>query len=178
MGVGRVMFLAASWRSTGDGNFISSKSRMGGSSCWPSTMMWKRSRGSCACSSVCRRTFSGGFHPVSRLREYVMPCVVRPACQNLLNRLSGRTLKSILCMFWLVRAQERPPAILTSHVDFRRQLCLMMSCNHACMRQGSPRVNVYCRRPHMSGRWAADSIRDRKKYWHSRVGAHLCVLHG
>ena len=139
MGVGRVMVLAASWRSTGGGNFMSLKSRMGGSRCWPSTMMWKRSRSSCACSAVCRRTLSGGFHPVFRLREYVMPCVVRPAFQNLLNRLSGRPSESILCMLWLARTRA-PSSIFEKPCRFfRRQLCLMMSCNHACWRQKSPR---------------------------------------
>ena len=157
------MFLAASWRNTGDGNFMSLKSRMGGSSCWPSTIMWKRSRSSCACSSDCRRTFSSGFHPVSRLREYVMPCVVRPACQNLLNRLSGRTSESILCMLWHVRARapsskfEKPcrfqaPAVPNDELQ---------SCMYATRK--SSRVNVCCRRAHTSGRWGAYSIRGQKE---------------
>ena len=53
------------------------KSMMGGGRWSPSTMMWKRSRMSCASSSLRRRMRSGAFHPVLRLRVYSTPCRVR-----------------------------------------------------------------------------------------------------
>ena len=73
IGVGRVIPLEASTRSTGGGARVCANSTTGGGRCSPSTTMRCLSRMACASSSVRQRQIDGGVQPVLTERENSIP---------------------------------------------------------------------------------------------------------